>query len=149
MGPRIPGRDLGDASPVHKDLEEERRDAQAQEAYDVQNDCPHDARGDSKALAHCLAKALRRHEKPPVCHKPLTLDVFKEKFWREHQNWVDKALPGVKEKNSITLETGCVDLRVALAKGSAEVEVETDPDSNERRVKARLTTGDGPDDDCT
>jgi len=101
-----------------------------QEMYDVQNERAHDARGDSKALAHCLAKALRRHEKPPICYVPLDLELFQGKFWRKHEHWIDRT---VVERGSITVETRSMDLRVALARGSAVVEVADD------RVTARVT----------
>ena len=46
------------------------------EEYGVKNDHAHDARGDSRALAECLVKAIRRGEELPICTTPLKLSDF-------------------------------------------------------------------------
>ena len=92
---------------------------QLAEQYGVRIQGAHDARGDSKALAECLSKALRRRERPPICYTPLTLDLFRQNF-RLHEFWTDK--PSSHPAPSATVMT----LRAAFSRAGTAKQVEGD-----------------------
>ena len=94
--------------------------------YGVTNDHAHDARGDSKALAECLVKAIRRGEELPVCTTPLKIRDFSKEAkarWAVHRNWVTR-IP--KPKMTLHLH-GVMDIRVSLKRGAVEMTADTSP----------------------
>jgi len=100
--------------------------------YGVTNEHAHDARGDSKALAECLAKAIRQQEHLPVCNTPICFDMFKREAaakWAAPANWIDIPPPP-----NLTLRvSGEMDIRVSLKRSAVDVTAS----SEDRNVKQK------------
>jgi hypothetical protein len=102
------------------------------EEYGVTNEHAHDARGDSKALAECLVKAIRQDEHLPIYTAPLRLRDFNKGAgvkWGAHANWVN--LPP-KPKMTLHLN-GVMDIRVSLKRGAVEMTTDASPGRDVRQ----------------
>jgi DNA polymerase III epsilon subunit-like protein len=113
------------------------------EEYGVVNEHPHDARGDSKALAQCISIALRQGEKLPICSKPLSLGAFSgggadRENWAARENWIGTCQ---RPRPKLALRaSGNMDIRVSLDRGplavSASVKRSASSD-HERNVRPK------------
>ena len=92
----------------------------------------HDARGDSKALAECLAKAIRQNERLPICTAPISLAIFRPDAkisWGASAYWVD-----VPPEPTLTLRVnGEMDTRVSLKRGAVDMTADASPDRSVRQ----------------
>jgi hypothetical protein len=88
----------------------------------VTNEHAHDARGDSKALAECIAAALRRGERLPVCSTPICLSAFShetEDKWAARGNWIELPdVPKTPRARTVFKPASGVDIRASLKRGS-------------------------------
>ena len=105
--------------------------------YGVTNDHAHDARGDSKALAECIAAALRQGERLPVCSAPIYLSAFRREAdlkWAARGNWIElppKPVAGIRA----SLKRGS-----ALEESDREVRPRTEDEGNEASTAEDTTT---------